>query len=55
MDQIGYDCNDWTLDPRPVIEPDYSSVYMQKLPRKATKNSILRYLDPIVQRLVKQH
>jgi hypothetical protein len=39
----------------PVIEPEYSSVYMQNLPRKATKNSILRYLDPIVQRLVKQH
>jgi len=55
MEFIGYDCNDWNLSPRPVIEPEYSSVYMQSLPRKATKNSILRYLDPIVQRLVKQH
>jgi len=55
MELIGYDCNDWTLDSQPVIEPEYASVYMQNLPRKAAKNSILRYLDPIVQRLVKQH
>jgi hypothetical protein len=55
MELIGYDCDDWSSNPDPVIEPEYSSVYMQNLPRKATKNSILRYLDPIVQRLVKQH
>jgi hypothetical protein len=54
MDFIGYDCDDWKFDPDPVIEPRYSSVYMQNLPRKATKNRILRYLDPVVQRLVKQ-
>ncbi|MEE4266149.1 MAG: hypothetical protein V2I56_25910 [Desulfobacteraceae bacterium] len=53
MELIGYDCDDWSPNPNPVIEPEYSSVYMQNLPRKATKNSILRYLDPIVQRLVK--
>ena len=53
MQLIGYDCDDWSPNPNPVIEPEYSSVYMQNLPRKATKNSILRYLDPIVQRLVK--
>ena len=54
MEFIGYDRNDWEFDPDPVIEPQYSSVYMQNLPRKATKNRILRYLDPVVQRLVKQ-
>jgi len=54
MELIGYDCNDWSPSPNPMIEPEYSSVYMQNLPRKATKNSILRYLDPIVQRLIKQ-
>jgi hypothetical protein len=53
MELIGYDCDDWSPDPNPRIEPEYSSVYMQNLPRKATKNSILKYLDPIVQRLVK--
>jgi hypothetical protein len=50
MELIGYDCNDWALDPNPVIEPEFSSVYMQNLPRKATKNVVLRYLDPIIQR-----
>jgi hypothetical protein len=55
MEFIGYDCEDWSLDPRPIIEPEYSSVYMQSLPRKAAKNKILRFFDPIVQRLVKQH
>ena len=53
MEFIGYDCNDWTISSHPVIEPQYSSVYMQGLPRKATKNSILRFLDPVVRRLVK--
>ena len=55
MEFIGYDRNDWEFDPDPVIEPQYSSVYMQNLPRKAAKNKVLRFFDPIVQRLVKQH
>jgi hypothetical protein len=54
MEFIGYDCNDWALISDPVIEPQYSSIYMQSLPRKANKNSILRYLAPVVQRLVRQ-
>jgi hypothetical protein len=54
MELIGYDWNDWTLSANPVIEPEYSSVYIQNLSRKATKNKILRYLDPVVQRLVRQ-
>ena len=54
MELIGYDCDDWALSANPVIEPEYSSVYMQRLPRKATKNVILRFLDPITQRLAKQ-
>jgi len=54
MELIGYDCDDWALSANPMIEPEYSSVYMQRLPRKATKNVILRFLDPITQRLAKQ-
>ena len=54
MALIGYDCEDWNLEPNPVIEPEYSSMYMQNLVRKATKNSLLRYLDPLVQRFVKR-
>ena len=51
---IGYDPDDWTLSPQPVIEPEYASVYMQNLPRKATKNKIQRYLDSTIQRLIKR-
>ena len=54
MEFNGYDCSDWSLDPDPLIDPQFSSVYMQNLPRKATKNKILRFLDPVVQRMVKQ-
>ena len=54
MELIGYDTDDWTLSPQPVIEPEYSSVYMQNLPRKVTKNKIQRYLDSTVQRLLKR-
>lgn len=50
MELIGYDGDDWTPVENPVIEPEYSSVYMQELPKKATKNIVLRHLDPILQR-----
>lgn len=50
MEIIGYDINDWAPAAAPIIEPEFSSVYMQNLPKKATKNVILRYIDPIVQR-----
>jgi hypothetical protein len=52
MDIIGYDCNDWALTPNPVIEPQYSSVYMQSLPKRVLKDTLLRYKDRIVQRLL---
>jgi hypothetical protein len=51
MELIGYDCQDWTLNPNPAIEPEYSSVYMQNQARKATKSVFRRYLDSIVHRL----
>jgi hypothetical protein len=51
MELIGYDCQDWTLNPNPAIEPEYSSVYMQNQARKATKSIFKRYLDSIVHRL----
>jgi len=54
MELIGYDCDDWAPDPDPIIEPEYSSIYMQRLPRKAKKNIILRFLDPITQHLQKR-
>ena len=54
MEFFGYDCDDWALLSDPLIEPHYSSVYMQSLPRKATNNKILRYLDPFIQRFQKK-
>jgi hypothetical protein len=53
MDLIGYDVEDWTPAANPVIEPEFSSVYMQNLPKKATKNIVLRYVDPLLQRFFK--
>jgi hypothetical protein len=54
MELIGYDWDDWTLSANPVIEPEYSSVYIQNLIRKASKNKILRHLDPFIQRFQKK-
>jgi hypothetical protein len=54
MEIIGYDVEDWALSPNPVIEPEYSSVYMKTLPRKATKNSLMQYADSMIQKLVKR-
>ena len=51
MELIGYGLNDWEFDENPVIEPEYSSIYMQDLLRKATKNIILRFADSIAPRL----
>jgi len=50
MDAVGYDCNDWNLSPKPIIEPEFSSRYMQSLPHKAKKNLIMRFLDNLSQR-----
>jgi len=54
MELIGYDCNDWKPDPNPVIEPEFSSVYLQSLPGKAKKNKVLRFIDLIMQKLIKR-
>ena len=53
MELIGYDTADWAVSPDPVIEPEFSSQYMQRLPREARRNIVLRFLDPVVQRLTK--
>jgi hypothetical protein len=53
MELIGYDLNDWVLDKNPVIEPEYSSVYIQNLSRKANRNIVRRFVDAIVKRVTK--
>jgi len=54
MQVVGYDCDDWNLNPEPVIEPRFSSEYMQSLPRKAKKNTIMRFIDNISQSFFKR-
>jgi hypothetical protein len=54
MQVIGYDCDDWNLSAEPVIEPQFSSEYMQSLSRKAKKNTIMRFIDNISQKLFKR-
>ena len=51
MELIGYDLNDWALNENPVIEPEYSSIYIQNLSHKAARNIVQRFVDSIVQRL----
>jgi len=53
MTLIGYDINDWALNENPVIESEYSSVYIQNLSRKANRNIVQRFVDSLVQRLGK--
>jgi len=55
MEAVGYDLGDWELEPDPVIEPQFSSEYMQGLVKKAKKNVILRYLDNVMRRGAKKN
>jgi hypothetical protein len=38
MEVIGYDCEDWAVSAQPVIEPEFSSMYMKRLVRENTSN-----------------
>ena len=53
MERIDYDCTDWTLNSNPIIEPEYSSEYMQRLVRKApkSKNVVRKSMDSLRKRL----
>jgi hypothetical protein len=50
MEAIGYDLEDWDLSPAPEIQPEFSSVYMQSLPKKVTRNIVMRYADTLLQK-----
>ena len=50
MEVIGYDCDDWTLSNNPVIEPEYSSMYIQRLARMKLANTIRRFKDSLLKR-----
>ena len=48
MESMGYDCNDWALHPNPVIEPEYSSIYMQRLAQRKWSHAKLSLKDRII-------
>ena len=50
MKLIGYDCVDWTLSNNPVIEPEYSSMYIQRLARLQSINLIRKIKDSFFRR-----
>jgi hypothetical protein len=54
MQLIGYDCDDWELSANPIIEPRYSSQYMQSLPDRVTKDTLLRYKDRVFRYFLKK-
>jgi len=45
MQAIGYDCDDWALDPNPLIEPAFSSMYMKGLVHKHNQHTIRSVKD----------
>ena len=53
MEIVGYDCDDWRISEQALIEPEFSSQYMQGLTRKAKKNLIMCCVDNFPQRLFK--
>jgi hypothetical protein len=38
LEAVGYDGNDWVVSAQPVIEPEFSSIYMKRLVRENTSN-----------------
>jgi hypothetical protein len=38
LEAIGYDFNDWAVSAQPVIESEFSSMYMKRLVRENTSN-----------------
>lgn len=42
MELMGYDCDDWVPASSPVIEPEYSSVYMQNLIQRVALDTARR-------------
>ena len=54
MELIGYDCNDWMLSEKQVIEPQYSSEYIQNLARNAPKKNKRRFVDSLLRRITKR-
>lgn len=50
MEAVGYDCKDWAIDPNPLIDPRFSSVYVRNLADQGMKNIVKRFVDNLKQR-----
>ena len=57
MEVIGYDLEDWALDANPVIEPQFSSEYMQQLAqrKKSPLGKVKKLKDRLIQHLSGHH
>jgi hypothetical protein len=53
MELVGYDCNDWTHSPNPIVEPKHSSMYIKTLVRQNTINKIRSARDNLLSRFLK--
>jgi hypothetical protein len=53
MELMGYDFNDWALSSNPVIEPEYSSMYMQRLAQRKSSHAKLSFKDRIIKLFTK--
>jgi len=51
LEIVGYDSNDWTICSNPIIEPQYSSGYIQRLQKRKNMDSV-RWLKDIIKRRV---
>ena len=54
MEAIGYDCDDWALNPDPVIEPQFSSEYMKGLLKRKPLDSLRWFKDNMLKRLAQK-
>jgi hypothetical protein len=54
MEAIGYDCDDWALNPKPMIEPQFSSEYMKGLLKRKPFDSLRWFKDTLSKRLAKR-
>jgi hypothetical protein len=53
MELIGYDCDDWNISPEAKIEPEFASLYIQRLVRKNRSNPIRSIADFVLRPFVK--
>ena len=54
LEIVGYDCNDWSISSNPVIEPQYSSGYIQNLQKRKNMDAVRWVKDIIKRRLFKK-